>query len=134
MTNLKKNLTLTLAATAMLLFTAGQAHAQSGSRLCGFIAVETPNKVGLLYEARTKDASYKKQCDEAISKMKQKIDTTPQLKAMTWQEVKRWSCEDVGNKGFVNQGESSDICDKMEAKVGYKVTKAGAASATYAKQ
>ena len=48
MTNLKKNLTLTLAATAVLLFTAGQAHAQSGSRLCGFIAVETPNKVGLL--------------------------------------------------------------------------------------
>jgi hypothetical protein len=40
----------------------------------------------------------------------------------------------VGNKGFVNQGESADICDKMEAKVGYKVTKAGAASASYAKQ
>lgn len=132
--NLKKHFTLSIAATAVLLLTAGQAHAQSGSRLCGFIAVDTPNKVGLLYEARTKDASYKKQCDEAISKMKQKIDTTPQLKAMKWQEVKRWSCEDVGNKGFVNQGENADICEKMEAKVGYKVTKAGAASAAYAKQ
>ncbi len=132
--NLKKHFTLSIAATAVLLLTAGQAHAQSGSRLCGFIAVDTPNKVGLLYEARTKDASYKKQCDEAISKMKQKIDTTPQLKAMKWQEVKRWTCEDVGNKGFTNQGESADMCEKMEAKVGYKVTKAGAASATYAKQ
>jgi hypothetical protein len=134
MKNLKKQFTLSVAATAVLLLTAGQAHAQSGSRLCGFISTDTAGKVGLLYEARTKDASYKKQCDEAISKMKKKIDTTPELKSMNWQEVKRWSCEDVGNKGFVNQGESSDICDKMEAKVGYKVVKKGPAAATYEKQ
>ena len=134
MTNLKKNLSLSIAAAAILACTMGQAHAQSGSRLCGFISTDTPGKVGLLYEARTKDASYKKQCDEAIIKMKHKIDTTPDLKAKNWQEVKRWSCEDVGNKGFVNQGESADICDKMEAKVGYKVIKKGPAAAEYTKQ
>lgn len=134
MTNLKKHLTLSLAATALLVLSAGQAQAQSGSRVCGHIAVETPNKIGLLYETRKKDASYKKQCDEAISKFKKVIESTPQLKAMKWQEVKNDTCESVGNKGFVNNGESADICDKMEAKQPYKVTKMGAASATYQKQ
>jgi hypothetical protein len=132
--NLKKHFTLSIAATAVLLLTAGQAHAQSGSRLCGFISTDTAGKVGLLYEARTKDASYKKQCDEAISRMKKKIETTAELKAKNWQEVKRWTCEDVGNKGFVNPGESADICEKMEAKVGYKVVKKGPAAAEYTKQ
>lgn len=111
------------------------AQAQSGSRLCGHVAVDTPMKIGLLYEARDDDASYHKQCDEAIEKTKQKIQENAQLKGMNWKMIKRFKCEEVGNMGFVNKGQSADICDSMEAKgKGYKITKQGAANAVYEKQ
>jgi hypothetical protein len=110
------------------------AQAQSGSRLCGHVAVETPMKIGLLYEARDNDATYHKQCDEAIDKTWKKIQGNAQLKAMNWKQIKRFKCEEVGNMGFVNQGQSADICDNMENKQGYKITKQGAANAVYEKQ
>jgi hypothetical protein len=134
MNTLKINLALSLAAAAMLSLAPAPAEAQSGSRLCGWITVQGPQKVGLLYEARTKDASYHKQCDEAISKMESEIAKNPKLKALQWQKVKRETCESVGNKGFVNAGESADICDKMQAKTPYQVTKSGAAAAVYSKK
>jgi hypothetical protein len=111
------------------------AQAQSGSRLCGHVAVETPMKIGLLYEARDGDASYHKQCDEAIDQTWKKIQENAQLKGMNWKQIKRTKCEEVGNMGFVNNGQSADICENMEAKgKGYKVTKQGAANAVYEKQ
>jgi len=66
--------------------------------------------------------------------MKSEIDKNPQLKAMTWEKVRKATCESVGNKGFVNGGESADICEKMQAKTPYQVTKAGAASAVYTRK
>lgn len=134
MITMKTKLTLSLAAVAMFTLSPTPAEAQSGSRLCGWIAVETPQKMGLLYEARTKDASYGKQCDEAIDAMWKTINGNPQLKAMKWKKVRKESCESVGNKGFVNAGESADICEKMTAKTPYQVTKAGSASAVYTKK
>jgi len=133
MTKLKNKLSLTIIG-GVLVALSSQAQAQSGSRLCGHVAVDTPMKIGLLYEARDNDASYHKQCDEAISKTWDSINKNPQLQAMKWRQIKRWKCEDVGNLGFVNPGQSSDICDNMDAKVGYKVMKQGAGNATYEKQ
>ena len=110
------------------------AQAQSGSRLCGHVAIETPTKIGLLYEARDDDASYHKQCEEAINKTMDSIKGNAQLKTMKWKKIERFKCEEVGNMGFVNPGQSPDICDNMEAKQGYKVMKQGKANATYEKQ
>ena len=109
------------------------AQAQSGSRLCGHVAIETPTKIGLLYEARDDDASYHKQCEEAIQDTMNKINGNKQLKTMKWKKIERFKCEEVGNMGFVNPGQSPDICDNMEAKQGYKVMKQGKANATYEK-
>lgn len=110
------------------------AQAQSGSRLCGYVAIETPTKIGLLYEARDDDASYHKQCEEAINKTMDSIKGNAQLKTMKWKKIERFKCEEVGNMGFVNPGQSPDICDAMQAKQGYKVMKQGKANATYEKQ
>jgi hypothetical protein len=110
------------------------AQAQSGSRLCGYVAIETPTKIGLLYEARDDDASYHKQCEEAINKTMDSIKGNAQLKTMKWKKIERFKCEEVGNMGFVNPGQSPDICDTMQAKQGYKVMKQGSANATYEKQ
>ena len=110
------------------------AQAQSGSRLCGYVAIETPTKIGLLYEARDDDASYHKQCEEAINKTMDSIKGNAQLKTMKWKKIERFKCEEVGNMGFVNPGQSPDICDTMQAKQGYKVMKQGKANATYEKQ
>ena len=110
------------------------AQAQSGSRLCGYVAIETPTKIGLLYEARDDDASYHKQCEEAINKTMDSIKGNAQLKTMKWKKIERFKCEEVGNMGFVNPGQSPDICDNMESKQGYKVMKQGKANATYEKQ
>lgn len=121
-------------ALGVLAVSGGGASAQSGSRLCGWVAVGTPVKIGLLYEARKKDASYKKQCSEVIKKMESQIKNNDDLKKMAWTKVDKKSCEDVGKMGFANAGESNDICDKMEAKKPYKVVKSGPkASATYTK-
>jgi hypothetical protein len=110
------------------------AQAQSGSRLCGYVAIETPTKIGLLYEARDDDADYHYVCDQAIEKTKQSIQKNPQLKAMEWKQIKRFKCEEVGNMGFVNKGQSPDICDNMESHNAYKIIKPGSANATYEKQ
>jgi hypothetical protein len=109
-------------------------QAQSGSRLCGYVAIETPTKIGLLYEARDDDSNYHYQCDQAIEKTSKSIQKNPQLKAMKWNLIKRFKCEEVGNMGFVNKGQSPDICDNMEAHNAYKVMKQGTANATYEKQ
>ncbi len=110
------------------------AQAQSGSRLCGHVAIDTPTKIGLLFEARDDDASYHEVCAKAINETMDKINGNPQLKAMKWKTIERFKCEEVGNMGFVNAGESPDICDRMQTKKGYKVMKQGKAYATYEMQ
>ncbi len=110
------------------------AQAQSGSRLCGYVAIETPTKIGLLYEARDDDANYHYVCDQAIEETSKSIQKNPQLKAMKWKLIKRFKCEEVGNMGFVNKGQSPDICDNMESHNAYKIMKPGSANATYEKQ
>jgi hypothetical protein len=102
------------------------AVAQSGSRLCGW-TTEIPAKgvaIGLLYEARTKDTSYKKQCSEVIEKMQKEIEKDATLSAMTWTKVDKATCESVGTK-FIDSKDhkSNDMCDYMGAKTPFKVQK-----------
>jgi hypothetical protein len=116
---------------------AAPALAQSGSRLCGYSAPGASGSyVGLLYEARQNDASYSKQCDEAVSKSWSKIQSDPQLKAMTWTKHYKATCESVG-ANFESTDSPKDMCSKMEAKKGYLVKKipaATGATTTYEKQ
>jgi hypothetical protein len=98
------------------------------------VAIETPSKIGLLYEARDDDADYHEVCDKAISETMDKINGNAQLKTMKWKTIERFECEEVGNMGFVNPGQSPDICDNMASKQGYKVMKQGKANASYEKQ
>jgi hypothetical protein len=109
----------------------GIAQAQKDSRLCGRVAIETPTKIGLLYEARKNDVSYDLDCDTAIHESEDKINGDAQLKTLKWKKIEHFKCEEVGNMGFINPGESPDICDNMQSKKGYKVMKNGNASATY---
>ena len=110
------------------------AQAQKGSRLCGFVAIETPTKIGLLYEARKDDVSYDLECQTAIHETRDKIKGNAQLKTMKWKKIEHFKCEEVGNMGFINPGQSPDICDNMQTKKGYKVMKQGNANATYEMQ
>ena len=124
-------------ASAVVTFTAGEANAQKGSRLCGYVAVATPMKIGLLYEARQKDASYKKQCSEVISKMGNEIKKDPTLSKMVWTKIDKKTCEDVGKMGLAYTNDKgvlqNDICEKMEAKKAYKVIKQGKVATTFTK-
>ena len=110
------------------------AFAQSGSRLCGWTAM-VPNGqvIGLLYEARSADASYHKQCDDVIKQMKSAIDKDPTMSKLQWNEVKRATCESVGKYFTSTAKPSEDMCDSMEAKKGYKVVKESAANTTFTK-
>lgn len=127
------------ALTGALLVTlpAAPAYAQSGSRLCGYSAPgQSGSYIGLLYEARQKDASYSQQCDEAISKIWSKIQSDPQLKALTWKKHTKAKCEEVG-VNFQSSSSPQDMCEKMDAKQPYlvkKIPSATGATTTYEKQ
>jgi len=116
---------------------AAPAYAQSGSRLCGYSAPGASGSyIGLLYEARQRDASYSKQCNEAISKTWSKIQSDPQLKALSWTKHDKATCESVG-ANFQSANSPQDMCEKMEAKQGYlvkKIPSATGATTTYEKQ
>jgi hypothetical protein len=109
------------------------AHAKSGSRLCGVISVNGPIKIGLLYQTRQKDASTNKQCEGAIEFAIKNIESNTELKAMQWENVFQKVCDDIGKKGFVSNGQSPDICDSMDNKTLYKITKQGEGKAIYEK-
>ncbi len=134
---LLKTCALAIVGIGVLTASAGVANAQSGSRLCGWVAVETAVKIGLLYEARQNDASYTKQCDTAISEFEDEIKKDAQLSAMTWTKIRKKSCEHVGKLGLAYTQSSgnlkNDICNKMEAKKTYKVLKQGNAATTFTK-
>jgi len=133
-TKLLKACALAVVSFGMIAASAGVANAQKGSRLCGWVAVETPIKIGLLYEARKKDASYKTQCKKVISEMNDEIKKDAQLSAMKWTKIDKKDCEHVGKLGLAytdSKGQSkNDICEKMEAKKAYKVIKSGPKAAT----
>ena len=123
----------------------GSAHAQPGSRLCGWIAPlpaqavgkPSPGNIGLLYEIRTADASDGKQCDEVVSKFLDAIKADPTLKTMTWTKVHKSTCESVGASFTSSTNPNNDMCDYMEAKKPYQVqktmTSATASSTAYKK-
>jgi len=120
---------------AFLTLVPGQASAQSGSRLCGYVSIGPALKIGLLYEARTKDASYSKQCSTAISEFWDAIKKDATLSALTWEKISKKSCEHVGKLGLAYTQSSgnlkNDICDKMTAKKAYKVMKQGTQPTTF---
>lgn len=101
---------------------ASPAHAQSGSRICGYTASTPTGAVGLLLEARIGDNDYNKQCDDAISESWNTIQNDAQLKQLKWTRRIKNACEDIGVI-FKTSKITSDICDPMNSKELYKVTK-----------
>ena len=111
-------------------------QAQAGYRLCGQISVNGSVKIGLLKKVddTVSNNNYNQKCDEAIKDTKDMIESNTELKAMQWEKIKKSLCDDVGNRGFVNVGQSPDLCDNMVSKYIYKVMKQGKANTTYEKQ
>ena len=132
---------------ATLMLGAGNAAAQSGSRLCGFKTTGTEPAipgfaVAIVYEARTARWSYTKECDEAIDRIRKKrpdyiSHTLPNGESITvkliWKKVRKDSCESVG-KDFAGEGIGNDICDHMKARKAYTVVKAPGQAASFEKQ
>lgn len=123
-------LAIALALPSAALLPAAPALAQSGSRICGWTAATPDGAIGIVYEARQHDASYSRQCDEAVSTIKGKIDSDAKLKSLTWTKKYKETCESVGGLFVSGNNSSSDMCDKMEAKVAYTVQKSKSQNAT----
>ncbi len=123
-----------LSLLAAVLVVPGAAHAQKGSRLCGWTAqTPTGQVIGLLYEVRTADASDGKQCSEVISKFHEAITKDATLSKLNWTKANKSTCESVGNYFKSTSKPSDDMCDYMEAKKAYKVVKESAANTSYTK-
>jgi hypothetical protein len=128
-----KKFTLTMAASVLLALASSQASASP--RLCGYIAVDNPGKIGILAEFSDNDSLYHKKCDQALDDAWKKIQANDQLKTQNWKKITRNKCYDVAKQGFLNQGDSADLlCNNMDSDNGYKVTKKGAEAATFEKQ
>ena len=128
-----KKLTISITTTVLLVLASSQAFASP--RLCGYIAVDNPGKVGILAEFSDNDSLYHKKCDESIDKSWKTIQSSDKLQPMNWVKIYRNKCYDVAKQGFLNQGDSADLlCDNMDSDNGYKVTKKGSAAATFEKQ
>jgi hypothetical protein len=123
-------LAISLMLPAAALLPAVPALAQSGSRICGWTAATPGGAIGILYEARQDDASYSRQCDDAVSKIKSKIDSDAKLNTLTWSKKYKETCESVGALFISGNNPGSDICDKMEAKAGYTVQLSKSAGTT----
>ena len=128
-----KKLTFSITTTVLLALVSSQAFASP--RLCGYIAVDNPGKVGILAEFSDNDSLYHKKCDQAIDDSWKKIQSNATLQPMNWVKIYRNKCYDVAKQGFLNQGDSADLlCDNMDSDNGYKVTKKGSAAAVFEKQ
>lgn len=128
-----KKFTLTIASSLLLALASSQAFASP--RLCGYIAVENPGKIGILAEFSDNDSLYHKKCDQAIDDAWKKIQGNDQLKAQNWTKILRNKCYDVAKQGFLNPGDNADLlCNNMDSDNGYKITKKGAEAATFEKQ
>lgn len=113
----------------LVVLPATPAYAQSYSRICGYTATTSTGAVGLVYEARTEDNSYTKQCDDALTSIWSTIQKDASLKQLKWTKHYKNKCEDVGAL-FVTSKVGSDICDPMEAKQHYKITKTTSSDST----
>lgn len=128
-----------LLSTALIVPTAS---AQSGSRLCGLTATipaatvvsgETfvfGGKIGLLYEARTKDDDIGKQCKDRTAAFEQTIQADPALKKLTWTRIQKAACDYVG-QDFVSSADKNqdvDMCGFTISKTPYLVIKPYAAA------
>lgn len=126
-------LTLTISTSLLLALASSQAFASP--RLCGYIAVDNPNKMGILAEFSDNDSLYHKKCDQALDDSWKKIQSNAQLQALNWRKITRNKCYDVAKQGFLNDGDNADLlCNNMDSDNGYKITKKGSAGATFEKQ
>lgn len=134
----QKNILKTIPSVALaaaILLGPVTANAQSGSRLCGWVAdVTSEGKVvqviGNLYEARSDDPSYAKQCDGAINDMSSAIKSDPKMNALTWTKVFKWTCTSIGERFVSKTHGSSDMCAFMVSKTPYQVVKDNIANTT----
>ncbi len=133
MKNTAKKSTLSVITTVLLALATSQAFASP--RLCGYIAVDNPGKVGILAEFSDNDSLYHKKCDQAIDDSWKKIQSNATLQPMNWVKIYRNKCYDVAKQGFLNQGDSADLlCNNMDSDNGYKITKKGPEAAVFEKQ
>ena len=133
MKNPAKKSTLSVITTVLLALATSQAFASP--RLCGYIAVDNPGKVGILAEFSDNDSLYHKKCDQAIDDSWKKIQSNATLQPMNWVKIYRNKCYDVAKQGFLNQGDSADLlCNNMDSDNGYKITKKGPEAAVFEKQ
>lgn len=126
---------VSMVAIMSALFAAPIVSAQSGSRLCGFIADIPPSttlsgnmlsfggKIALLYEYRINDESYRKQCKAATDAFKSSIAADATLKTLTWTEQKGVLCDRVGSEFTSETQPGTDICESMDLKNKYSVLK-----------
>ena len=118
-----------------MLLAVASSQAFASPRLCGYIAVDNPNKMGILAEFSDNDSLYHKKCDQALDESWKKIQANAQLQAQNWRKITRTKCYDVAKQGFLNDGDSADLlCNNMDSDNGYKITKKGSAGATFEKQ
>jgi hypothetical protein len=128
-----KKLTISITTTMLLALATSQAFASP--RLCGYIAVDNPGKIGILAEFSDNDSLYHKKCDQAIDDSWKKIQDNAQLQPLNWKKIYRNKCYDVAKQGFLNQGDNADLlCNNMENDNGYKITKKGPEAAVFEKQ
>ena len=80
MKNPAKKSTLSVITTVLLALATSQAFASP--RLCGYIAVDNPGKVGILAEFSDNDSLYHKKCDQAIDDSWKKIQSNATLQPM----------------------------------------------------
>jgi hypothetical protein len=126
---------LTLAVSTTMLMALSTSQALASPRLCGYIAVDNPNKIGILAEFSDNDSLYHKKCDQALDDSWKKIQANAQLQGLNWRKITRTKCYDVAKQGFLNDGDSADLlCNNMDNDNGYKITKKGSAGATFEKQ
>ena len=128
-----KKLTMTVSTTMLLALASSQAFASP--RLCGYIAVDNPNKLAVLAEFSDNDSLYHNKCDKAIDQSWNKIQANSQLQGLNWKKIYRNKCYDVAKQGFLNQGDDADLlCKNMDSDNGYKITKKGSDATTFEKQ
>lgn len=114
------------------------AEAASGSRLCGWrVTMKSGGEFAYLYEARTADASYESQCkgfkdamwNEAIKVNASLLGMGMTGTAADWVRVMNSNgktgvdCESVSPYFVSTDQNKPDMCDNMQAKTPYMITK-----------
>ena len=114
------------------------ASAQSGSRLCGYVAEKAPIpdtpqlSMAVVYEARKDDSSYSEQCKQAQDTIKDNLKKQDIWYAYQWKSVYKDTCESIG-KLVTGPKTSDDICDQMSARCAYTVQYFGLEDTKYSK-